>query len=54
MHQDYHHLVAVNKIKFCLDASPRRKLTSKEFRRGTFSPCRLDSNQVCCSVFKSC
>ncbi|KEH35289.1 alpha-galactosidase [Medicago truncatula] len=46
MHQDYHHLVAVNKIKFCLDASARRKLTSKEFRRGTFSPCRLDSNQM--------
>ncbi|WJX39646.1 hypothetical protein P8452_27168 [Trifolium repens] len=46
MYQDYHHLVAANRIKFCLDVSPKRKLTSKEFKRGTFSPCRRDSNQL--------
>ncbi|XP_004502389.1 uncharacterized protein [Cicer arietinum] len=50
VYQDYHqgkyHLVAVDRIKFCLDASPKRKLTSKEFERGTFSPCRWDSNQM--------
>ncbi|KAK6922302.1 Glycoside hydrolase, family 27 [Dillenia turbinata] len=31
---------------FCLDASPKKKLTSKELRRGTFSPCKWDSNQL--------
>ncbi|RZB50154.1 hypothetical protein D0Y65_047197 [Glycine soja] len=48
MYQEYHHyhLVATNRIKFCLDASPKHKLTSKEFKRGTFSPCRWDSNQM--------
>ncbi|XP_014518536.1 uncharacterized protein LOC106775836 [Vigna radiata var. radiata] len=50
MYQEYHHgkhhLVATNRLKFCLDASPKRKLTSKEFKRGTFSPCRWDSNQM--------
>lgn len=45
-HQGKYHLVATNRIKFCLDASPKRKLTSKEFERGTFSPCRWDSNQM--------
>jgi len=48
--QDYrgkHQLVATDRMKFCLDASPKRKVTSKEFKRGTFSPCRWDSNQVC-------
>ncbi|KAJ1380489.1 Ricin B-like lectin [Sesbania bispinosa] len=45
-HQRKHHLVAANRIKFCLDASPKRKLTSKEAKRGTFSPCRWDSNQM--------
>ncbi|XP_061372288.1 uncharacterized protein LOC133314780 isoform X2 [Gastrolobium bilobum] len=45
-HRGKHHLVATNRIKFCLDASPKRKLTSKEFKRGTFSPCRWDSNQM--------
>ncbi|PNX71395.1 alpha-galactosidase 1-like protein [Trifolium pratense] len=46
MYHDYHHLVAANRIKFCLDVSPKLKLTSKEFKRGTFSPCRRDSNQL--------
>nr|KYP75753.1 putative alpha-galactosidase [Cajanus cajan] len=45
-HQGKYHLVATNRIKFCLDASPKRKLTSEEFERGTFSPCRWDSNQM--------
>lgn len=48
-HQDYrgkHQLVATDSMKFCLDASPKRKVTSKEFKRGTFSPCRWDSNQI--------
>ncbi|CAK8567260.1 unnamed protein product [Lathyrus sativus] len=48
MYQDYHHLVAVDRIKFCLDASPKQNLTSnsKEFKRGTFSSCKWDSNQM--------
>ncbi|KAI4345288.1 hypothetical protein L6164_012424 [Bauhinia variegata] len=41
-----HHLVATNRMQFCLDASPKRKLTSKEFKRGSFSPCRMDANQM--------
>ncbi|KAH1251002.1 Alpha-galactosidase A [Glycine max] len=41
-----HQLVATDRMKFCLDASPKRKVTSREFRRGTFSPCRWDSNQI--------
>ncbi|KAF7839887.1 putative alpha-galactosidase B [Senna tora] len=47
--EDYrgkHHLVAANRMKFCLDASPKRKLTSKEFKRGTFSPCKREANQM--------
>ncbi|RYR17601.1 hypothetical protein Ahy_B03g062306 isoform D [Arachis hypogaea] len=47
--EDYrskHHLVATNEMKFCLDASPKQKLTSKEFKSGTFSPCRWDANQI--------
>lgn len=50
-HQGKHHLVATDKMKFCLDASPKKKLTSKEFKRGTFSPCRWDANQVCCTPY---
>ncbi|MED6168264.1 hypothetical protein PIB30_010325 [Stylosanthes scabra] len=45
-YQDKHHLVATNNMKFCLDASPKQKLTSKEFKRGTFSPCTWDANQM--------
>ncbi|XLU23481.1 hypothetical protein S245_059547, partial [Arachis hypogaea] len=47
--EDYrgkHHLVATNEMKFCLDASPKQKLISKEFKRGTFSACRWDANQM--------
>ncbi|XLR03870.1 hypothetical protein S83_070068 [Arachis hypogaea] len=46
--EDYrgkHHLVATNEMKFCLDASPKHKLISK-FKRGTFTPCRWDANQI--------
>ncbi|XP_059657828.1 uncharacterized protein LOC132304253 [Cornus florida] len=39
-------LLGTEAMEFCLDASPKRKLTSKEFKRGSFSPCRLDSNQM--------
>ncbi|KAF1864329.1 hypothetical protein Lal_00021985 [Lupinus albus] len=45
-HRGEHHLVSTDNDKFCLDASPRRKLTSQESRRGSFSPCRWDSNQM--------
>ncbi|KAL1289945.1 hypothetical protein HN51_058315 [Arachis hypogaea] len=41
-----YHLVATNRIKFCLDASPRRKLTSNEFVRRPFSPCKWDAYQM--------
>ncbi|RHN42854.1 putative alpha-galactosidase [Medicago truncatula] len=47
--EDYrgkHHLVATNQMRFCLDGSSKRKVTSKEFNKGTFSPCRLDTNQI--------
>ncbi|XP_021901280.1 probable alpha-galactosidase D isoform X2 [Carica papaya] len=36
------HLLASDRRDFCLDASPKRK----EFKRGSFSPCRLDENQM--------
>ncbi|KAK7247378.1 hypothetical protein RIF29_42260 [Crotalaria pallida] len=45
-HRGKHHLVDTNRMKFCLDASPKRKITSKELKRGTFSPCRWDANQM--------
>ena len=40
------HLLASDGMEFCLDASPRKKRTSKEFKSGSFSPCRSDANQV--------
>ncbi|KAK6930934.1 Alpha galactosidase, C-terminal beta sandwich domain [Dillenia turbinata] len=40
------HLLASDTVDFCLDASPKKKLTSKELRRGSFSPCKWDSNQL--------
>ena len=40
------HLLASHEMEFCLDASPRKKRTSKEFNSGSFSPCRSDANQV--------
>ncbi|KAF9603117.1 hypothetical protein IFM89_033842, partial [Coptis chinensis] len=41
-----HHLSAVDSTDFCLDASPRRKLTSQELKSSSFSPCQWDSNQM--------
>ncbi|XP_004504132.1 uncharacterized protein [Cicer arietinum] len=41
-----HQLVATSNMRSCLDASPKRKVTSKESKRGTFSPCKRDSNQI--------
>ncbi|THG01101.1 hypothetical protein TEA_019541 [Camellia sinensis var. sinensis] len=40
------HLLATDSMEFCLDASPKRKRTSKEFKRGSFSPCKRDTNQL--------
>ncbi|KAJ7956766.1 Alpha-galactosidase [Quillaja saponaria] len=45
-YQGKHHLLATDRMDFCLDASPRKKLTSKEFNRDSFSPCRWDANQM--------
>lgn len=39
-------LFATERTEFCLGASPHKKLTSKEFKRGSFSPCRREANQV--------
>ena len=51
-YQGKHHLVATSRMQFCLDDSPKKKLTSREFRRESFSPCSLGANQVRCrSVF---
>nr|KYP36484.1 Alpha-galactosidase [Cajanus cajan] len=47
--EDYrgkHQLVATDKMNFCLNGSPKHKVTSNEFKRGTFSPCGWDSNQI--------
>uniref|UniRef100_A0A2P2L072 Alpha-galactosidase n=1 Tax=Rhizophora mucronata TaxID=61149 RepID=A0A2P2L072_RHIMU len=40
------HLFASDGTEFCLDASSKRKLTSKEFKRTSFSVCRQDANQM--------
>ncbi|KAI3730892.1 hypothetical protein L1987_62072 [Smallanthus sonchifolius] len=40
------HLHASNREGFCFDTSPKRKHTSKEHKRASFSPCRLDANQM--------
>lgn len=40
------HLLASKGVGVCLDASPKWKLTSKELRRGSFSKCKRDANQV--------
>ncbi|PSS04579.1 Alpha-galactosidase [Actinidia chinensis var. chinensis] len=39
-------LLATDAMEFCLGASPKWKLTSKEFKRGSFSPCKWDTNQM--------
>ncbi|KAG5522013.1 hypothetical protein RHGRI_034282 [Rhododendron griersonianum] len=40
------HLLATDAMEVCLDASPTRKLASKEIKRGSFSPCKWDTNQM--------
>ncbi|KAF8015652.1 hypothetical protein BT93_H1238 [Corymbia citriodora subsp. variegata] len=41
------HLSASENMKLCLDASPKRKIASSEFARGSFSPCTLHRpNQI--------
>ncbi|KAJ4710990.1 Alpha-galactosidase [Melia azedarach] len=40
------HLLATEGMEVCLEASPKRKLTSNEFKRGSFSKCRGDANQM--------
>ncbi|KAJ4835567.1 hypothetical protein Tsubulata_041524 [Turnera subulata] len=40
------HLLASDGMDICLDASPRRKITSKESKDGLFSPCKRDENQM--------
>ncbi|KAI7727332.1 hypothetical protein M8C21_027604 [Ambrosia artemisiifolia] len=40
------HLHASNSEGFCFDTSSKRKRTSKEHKRASFSPCRLDANQM--------
>ncbi|KAL4278498.1 hypothetical protein GQ457_03G008500 [Hibiscus cannabinus] len=40
------HLLASDGMEICLDGSPRRRLTSKEFAGGSFSPCKWDANQM--------
>ncbi|KAJ0537362.1 putative alpha-galactosidase [Helianthus annuus] len=40
------HLHASNREGFCFDTSSKRKRTSKEHKRASFSPCRLDANQM--------
>ncbi|WJX47469.1 hypothetical protein P8452_34152 [Trifolium repens] len=41
-----HQLFAANQMRFCLDGSSKQNVTSKEFQRGSFSPCKMDSNQI--------
>ncbi|GMI75059.1 ARAPASE [Hibiscus trionum] len=40
------HLLASDGMELCLDASQRRRLTSKEFGGGSFSRCKWDANQM--------
>lgn len=48
------HLLATERMEFCLGGSPRKKLTSKELKRGSFSPCKWEANQVYIQVIKIC
>ncbi|KAL6569159.1 hypothetical protein OROHE_003440 [Orobanche hederae] len=40
------HLLHTKTTEACLGASPSQRLTSKETKRGSFSPCGLDANQL--------
>lgn len=48
------HLHARNRKGFCFDTSSKRKLTSNEHKRASFSPCRLDANQVRAPILVYC
>ncbi|KAH9622445.1 hypothetical protein KSS87_016669 [Heliosperma pusillum] len=39
-------LLATTKAAVCLGASPKQRLTSKEFKRGSLSTCKRDANQM--------
>ncbi|KAK9117338.1 hypothetical protein Sjap_016285 [Stephania japonica] len=41
-----HHLLALDSREFCLDASPKQKLTSQELKGSSFSRCKWDANQM--------
>ncbi|PIA51626.1 hypothetical protein AQUCO_01100466v1 [Aquilegia coerulea] len=45
-YQGKHHLLALDSMESCLDASPKTKLTSQELKSSLFSPCRWDANQM--------
>ncbi|RVX04372.1 hypothetical protein CK203_018439 [Vitis vinifera] len=45
-YQGKHHLLATDGMELCWDTSPKGKPTSKEFNRGSFSPCKWDANQM--------
>lgn len=40
------HLLASTSVDFCLDASRNRKLSAQDLNRDSFSPCKLDPNQM--------
>ncbi|CAO2828877.1 unnamed protein product [Amaranthus hypochondriacus] len=40
------HLLATSWTSLCIEASPKKRLTSKEFKRGSLSPCKMDANQM--------
>ncbi|KAF6157503.1 hypothetical protein GIB67_004441 [Kingdonia uniflora] len=40
------HLLSTDDKELCLDASPRKKLTSGEMKINSFFPCRLKANQM--------
>ncbi|XP_042500713.1 uncharacterized protein LOC122078683 isoform X2 [Macadamia integrifolia] len=45
-YQGNFHLLTTDTIDFCLDASPNRKLTSKELKTCSLSSCTWNSNQM--------
>lgn len=48
------HLLKTKMTEACLGASLNEKLTSKDLKRGLFSPCGWDANQVTSSlIFQS-
>lgn len=45
-HHGKSHLLETTRAALCIDASPRQRLTSKEFKRGWKSPCEKVANQM--------